>query len=234
VRLAAALRCDARLQRRNGFYAAAAFVVALWLALAWFSRGVFPPQLLPVLILNNLVIGTFYFLGALVLLERGEGSLEALVVSPLRFSEYLGSKTATLTAVALVENLIIGVAFLGWGLRPLPLLAGTMAGAAIFCLSGFVAVARHASINSYILPSMLWLLLLFLPLLPHFGIGPWWALAWHPVQPSLTLLAGVARPLAGWEIAYGVGATALWCVALGMLSGRAFRRHVMAGLQGSA
>jgi fluoroquinolone transport system permease protein len=233
VRLAAALRCDARLQLRNGFYAAAAFVVALWLAIAWMSRGHFTPALLPVVILNNLVIGTFYFLGAMVLLERGEGTLEALVVTPLRFGEYLGSKCATLMVVAVAENLVIGVAFLGSGLRPLPLVAGTLAGAAIFCLAGFVAVARHGSINDYILPSMAWLLVLFLPLFPYFGVGPWWTLAWHPVQPALTLLSGVARPLLAWEAIYGVGATLLWCLLLARLSARAYRRHVVGTLQGA-
>ena len=81
-RLAAALACDARLQYRNGFYAAAAFVaVALVLLLRWVPQG-YLGWLMPALVLTNMQVNTFYFVGGLVLLEKGEGSLEALVVTP--------------------------------------------------------------------------------------------------------------------------------------------------------
>ena len=81
-RLPAAVACDVRLQYRNGFYAAAAFVaVVLVVLLRWL-----PPEtlrlLLPALVLANMQVNTFYFVAGLVLLEKAEGSLEALVVTP--------------------------------------------------------------------------------------------------------------------------------------------------------
>ncbi|MBR9990063.1 MAG: ABC transporter permease, partial [Gemmatimonadetes bacterium] len=74
-RLRATLLCDVRLQLRNGFYYATAFMLLVWaLILAWLPaadlRWILPP-----LVLGNLVINTFYFLAALVLLEHDEGSL---------------------------------------------------------------------------------------------------------------------------------------------------------------
>ena len=50
------------------------------------------------MIMGNLVIGTFYFMGGLVLLEKDEGSLEARVTTPLKPTEYLSAKVLTLTS----------------------------------------------------------------------------------------------------------------------------------------
>ncbi|MDX1414924.1 MAG: hypothetical protein R3293_12085, partial [Candidatus Promineifilaceae bacterium] len=99
TRLASSMKWDARLQWRNGFYYAALIVIIVWTlllsqipntlasigssSLAW---------LLPAAVLGNLLIGTFYFMGGLLLLEKGEGTLEAQIVTPLRSSEYLISK----------------------------------------------------------------------------------------------------------------------------------------------
>lgn len=96
ARLRAAAAADVRLQLRNGFYAAAAFVaVCLVLLLGPLSADTVA-LLLPPLVLLNLQVNTFYFIGGLVLLERAEGSLEALTVTPLRPWEYLSAKVATL------------------------------------------------------------------------------------------------------------------------------------------
>src|SRR5688572_31457208 len=106
-RLMATIICDIRLQMRNGFYYAAAFVAAFW-ALA-LSRV--PPELLtlwmPVLILSNLLINTFYFMAGLVLLEKAEGTLMAQRVTPLRVWEYLVSKVVTLTLLTVCESFLI-------------------------------------------------------------------------------------------------------------------------------
>lgn len=54
--------------------------------------------------LGNLPLATFFFIAGLVLLEKGEGTLEAQIVTPLTAGGYLASKILTLTA--------------GWVLRP--------------------------------------------------------------------------------------------------------------------
>jgi fluoroquinolone transport system permease protein len=120
-RLLAALGCDARLQFRNGFYYAAALVAGVMaVGLGQLGRwlpGINLGWLAPGFIVSNMLLGTFYFMGGLVLLEKGEGTLEAQVVTPLRSREYLASKVITLAGLALVENLVIVGAGYGWRLR---------------------------------------------------------------------------------------------------------------------
>ena len=81
----AALRWDVVLQARNGFYWASAFVVlvigGLLLAVPDTVRSN-EATLVPAILAINLQITTFFFVAGLMLLERDEGTLTALAVSP--------------------------------------------------------------------------------------------------------------------------------------------------------
>src|SRR4051794_6262539 len=184
-RLVATIRCDLRLQQRNGFYYATAFVVAVYaLGLGQLHASgaqINLARLLPAVMLNNLMITSFYFVGALVLLEKAEGTLAAQVVSPLRAGEYLAAKVITLTALALVYNIAVVALVVGSRFSPLALIAGVSALAALMVMSGFVAVARYDSVNEYLLPSVPYAAGLMLPLASMFG----WdspLLYLHPLQ----------------------------------------------------
>jgi fluoroquinolone transport system permease protein len=227
-RLTATIACDIRLQLRNGFYYAAAFVALFWVSalnqvplenLGW---------LMPVFILSNLLINTFYFIAGLVLLEKGEGTLMAQVVTPLRTWEYLASKVITLTGLALLENLLI--VGLGYGLDfdLLSLLLGMILAAAVFTLTGFVAVSRYDSINEYLFPSFLYTLLFIPPFLPYFGLGESWLFYLHPLQAPLLLTKAAFQPVALWQWLYGVLYSGLWIGLLFGWSRRAFTRFIVA------
>jgi fluoroquinolone transport system permease protein len=227
-RLLAALACDTRLQYRNGFYAAAAFVAGvLVLLLRWLPVG-YRGWLLPPLVLTNMQINTFYFIGGLVLLEKAEGSLEAVVVTPLRPREYLASKVLSLAGLSLAEALAIVLASYGTGFDPWPLAVGVVLVAALYCLYGFLVVVRYDSINEYLFPSMVYTSVLSLPLLDYLGIWESRLFYLHPVQAPLVLLRAAFHPVATWQMAYGVLYGGLWVVPLAMLGGRAFRRFVVA------
>src|SRR5512146_3092882 len=115
-RFASSLRWEVALQFRNGFYYAVGFLMLFWLLL--YSQLLQPQlgqfdlrALLPGLLLGNLLVTTFYFMAGLVMLEKGEGSLEARVVPPLRSTEYLLVKVVALALLVLVENLLIAGLF---------------------------------------------------------------------------------------------------------------------------
>lgn len=227
TRLTATMKWDVRLQWRNGFYYAAIVIVAFFLLafsqiaidnIAW---------IMPYMLINNMVIGTFYFMGGLVLLEKGEGSLVARVTTPLRPAEYLSAKVATLTVLTLVESVLIVVIAVGWDLNWLLVLVGVTGTAVFFCLVGFIAVVRYDSINEYLLPSILYVLIVSLPL--GFYLANWehWLLYLHPLQAMLTLIAGGWEPLPWWLTLYCLTYSSLWIALLSHLSLRAFHRFVI-------
>jgi fluoroquinolone transport system permease protein len=223
TRLAATLGVDLRVQLRNGFYAATAVVVtASILLLRWLPADI-AALLLPVVILENVLINTFYFVSGLILLERDEGTLDAQSVTPLRDGEYLASKVVTLAALSLVESILITVAVAGLDGRLVVMAIGIALAAALFCLAGVALAVRYESINEFIMPSVLYTFLLSLPVLGYFGVG---ARAWylaHPVQGSLDLLR-MQAPYAPGGLAYAIGYPMLWIVPFYLWSRRALRR----------
>jgi fluoroquinolone transport system permease protein len=229
-RLLTTIGCDLRLQQRNGFYYATAFVVAVYalglsqlhaagvqLNLSW---------LLPAVVLNNLMITCFYFVGALVLLEKTEGTLTAQVVTPLRDGEYIAAKVITLTALALVYNLAVVALVVGSEFGALALICGIAIAAALVIMAGFVVVARYESVNEFLLPSLPYAAGLMLPLAYMFG----WdspLLYLHPLQGPLLLLRAAFTPAKAWQIAYAALASALW-LGIGMWQcRRSFQRFVV-------
>lgn len=200
---------DVRLQWRHGFYLAAAVMLALFALL----MGQLSPEnarwLLPVVIVNNVIVNGYYFVAGLVLLEKGEGALQAQVVTPLRPSEYLLSKAASLSLLSLAENGLLALLLLGESAHGGWLLVGLVAGTVFFTLGGFLVVVRYETVNEYLLPSMLIVSMLTLPLLPYFGVGDVVflseALYLHPLQAVLLALGAAAgAPLAAWQMVYVV------------------------------
>ena len=227
-RLAATLRLDLRLQLRNGFYYAVAFVLACWFVLLTRLPAIDWGYVLPAVVFGNLVMVNFYFIAGLVLLEKGEGTLEAQVVTPLADREYLASKTATLTGLSVVEQLVIVWSAHGGGFAVGPLVAGIALAAVLYTLVGFLLIARYRSINEFMFPSVLFTAILSLPMLHYFGLWDTWLLYLHPLTAPLVLLAGAFRPMPAWHWAYGVLYSAAWAGVLLLASRRAFDRFIVA------
>lgn len=223
TRLAATLWTDVRVQVRNGFYfATAVIVVSSILLLRWLPADT-AALLLPVVLLENVLVNTFYFVSALLLLERGEGTLAVQSVTPLRTGEYLGSKVVTLTTLSLVESLLIAAAVGGLDRRLVVIAVGIALAAPLFCFAGVALVVRYEAINEFLMPSVLYTAFLTLPVLGFFGVGTReWYLA-HPIQGPLELMQ-IEPPYLTGRVAYAIGYPLLWTFLFYLWSRRALRR----------
>lgn len=231
-RLLAAMQGDVRLQFRQGFYLAAGLVAAL--AMVAISRlptlDYDAGWLAPPIIVSNLTLGTFYFVGGLVLLEKGEGTLQALAVTPLRDVEYLASKAVTLTGLSVVENMLIAATFYGQrpGIGYVGMVLGITLASALLVLTGFVAVAAYDSINEYLAPSVLYAALATAPVFTLLLRWDQWLMYVHPIQATLVLMQALDTPLEPWQLVYGVGYPIVWLGLLAAWSKRTFQRFVVA------
>ena len=228
-RLSSAVRLDLLLQKRYGFFYAGTFVVVMWVMLLLFVPDTFLELAVPLVVFTDLAVVGFYFIAGMVLFEKGEATLSALVSTPLRFREYLASKLLTLTALALVISLVVALAGYGFGFNPVLFLLGVVFAAGISALAGFITVAPFGSVSSYLVPSSIVLVLLGLPVF-HF-LGLWQSPAFYllPTQGALLLLGGAFVPeLAAWQIAYALVYGSLWIAGLAFLAHRAFERYIVA------
>ena len=173
-------------------------------------------------------MNTFYFIAGLVILEKGEGTMEAQVVTPLRTWEYLASKIITLTGLSIVESFVIVVFSYGFNFNWLAMIFGIVLLGPIYTLFGFIAVVRYDSINEYIFPSAMYTIIFSIPMIFYFNIRDDWFFYLHPLQAPLVLLKAAFQPVEFWQYFYGILYSILWIGIVFSISRWVFNRFVTA------
>lgn len=223
--LARLLRWDFVMQVRHGFWVAAVFVLLPWAAVI---LSISPEQarfIIPALIFLDISIAGILFMGGVYFFEKREGSLQALVVTPLKTWQWLTSKLVTLTVMGTVMCVALVVLKLGihapWGY----VLAATVGINVLFILIGFILAAPNERFTDFFLYFALVLGVLEIPALAFFNIShpAFWIL---PSQPALALLRGAFGGMPFGDFALIAGVEFGWVVLAFYLSLRSFRRYV--------
>ncbi len=231
-RLAHSLVLDTRLQVRNYLYPIVIGVAAfLGSGSALFLDETQLRLLLPILFLTTAGGTGYIFIGALVLFEKVENTLDGLIVTPLRPHEYLLSKLLSLALLTLAEG--VTLALTGFVLPvggPLhwPLyLAGVVLTALFFTLIGFIVVVRYDTINAFLIPSIA---IISLAMLPAIGLLDIWQPAWFYLIPSyapMWVVTAAFRPVPPATLFYGLAVSIAAIFFLTFWALRAFRIHVI-------
>jgi fluoroquinolone transport system permease protein len=214
-------------QFKNGIYYASIFVLVLWILLFSCIKTISLSSLLPMIVLSNLTMTTFYFMAGIMLFEKGEGSLAAQVTTPIRNWEYITAKAISLSALATLENLIITIALTGWRFNYWPVILGTFAAGIIFCLVGFITVIRYDSINEFLVPSIGYMFLVMLPILSVFFLHKSWVWYLHPVYSTYKLIENGFYQIGLWNLIYGISISMITITTLGVFSFNGFNRFVV-------
>ncbi len=232
-RYVSTVRLDFRLQARQGFYYASILTTAIMILILTQVPVKDLGYFIPVFLVNNMVLNTFYFMAGMVLFEKAEGTLKALSVTPLSTFEYLCSKAATLTLLVLAENFAIILLTYGPGFDILPVLAGTVFMSAIYILAGFIAVAKYDSVSEFIMPSVVYVMLLQLPLVDYLGIFRSPVFYAFPMQAPIVLMGSAFVHAELWQVAYGI-VYSLACIGLAYIwARRSFKKYVIRGEGGA-
>ena len=213
---------DMRYQFKYGFYflylAISAFYIAVLLML--------PPgirQLGAALIVwsDPAALG-FFFIGGIVLLEKGEGLQSYFSILPVTTGEYLWSKVVSLSIISTLAGLVIAAVGLRGEVAYLFLVPGLLAGSALFTLFGLAVGSVARSLNHYMaLGVPLGILLAGPSFLPVLGVS-------HPLLEVLpaTLLLRALYVSAGLAVPYSeplaLAGLLLWLVPSFLLAQRSF------------
>lgn len=233
-RLRNALQLHLRLQYRCRFphvYLGLALLTVLGFRFTVPER--YAELLLPAFLLIEPGTLALTLVAAQAFLERGERSVAALAVTPLRCAEYVLALVLASAMVATLSGALVQGGVLGVDRRLVLLLPPLFLTAT---LSGFVGLALSTHFREFttylvaaLIPAML---LAWLPLLGYFELLPRLATLWVPSDAALYALANLARPRPG-AAAY-TGYTALLLgynvIALGWAS-RLFERRVRQRLE---
>ena len=162
ARMATLIAHDARLQWRYGIYAAYAVVLLLYAATIISAGDHLPAWVAATIIFTDPAALGFFFLGALMMLERAEGVRSALVVTPMAAADYLVAKSVTLTAMALVACTIL-VALLHGSRNPALLLVAVALTSLQYIGIGTPIAIHFKTVSGYLVGSAGFLTPIILP-----------------------------------------------------------------------
>ena len=178
------------------------------------------------------VIG-IVFVGALVLFEKSENVLQALVITPMKTDDYLFSKIISLTTISILSAslfMTLMVIFNETEFNIFYLILGIILTSVMLILLGFIIVSRVQSVNGYLLGMIIGFLgLTFPPLLHLFGLFESSVFYLWPTQASFIIFDGVFNQVGIelWEIIYGLGYQLFWIVLLYLLAKKAFYEYII-------
>ncbi len=181
------------------------------------------------LFFDPMLIGIM-FVGALVLFEKTENTLQALITTPIKINTYFLSKIISLTILSLVT----GTAFLlltqGFDFNIAFYLSGLILTSVLLVLIGFIFVSRCRSLNEYLLMIMLSFLVLFLPPLLHISkIYENTLFYLWPTQASFIMLKGTFTEIPMMDTIYAIPYLIIWVFLCYYLARKAFYTHIIQG-----
>jgi len=181
------------------------------------------------LFLDPALIGIF-FVGALVLFEKTENTLQALTVTPMETRNYLLAKIISLTSLSLVAALLFMFLVQGFAFSYIHLFLGIALTSVFLILLGFILASRSKSLNEYLLAVIGINLLLFIPPLLHMA-SFYRSTAFYllPSLASFLLLQGVLGEVALLDFVYSISYLSLWTGLCYILAKRAFYRYIVMG-----
>lgn len=203
--LLAALKLDFTIQIRYHLVTVSLMVTAAYSAILYLVSPEYMDLVLIYVLFSDPVVIGIIFVGALVLFEKDQHTLDSLIVTPLNPAQYLLSKAISLSVLSLFCCYILAYLAKGVIANHLYFASGALLTSLMFVLAGFLLVADTHSLNQYIIRMPLFMVPFALPLLNLLGITDtlWFYII--PTQATLILFsAGIndMAKIASWELLY--------------------------------
>lgn len=221
------IKFDIRFQFRHGFYYAYLFVSLVYIVLLRFVPRNILPQVTTLLVFSDPGIMGFFFVGGIVLLERGQNVLDNLFVTPLQVEEYLFAKALSLAFLALSTSFAIVIFTFGLAFNPFPLLLGIAFTSFISTLAGVTLAVRAPSLNSFLFTSPLFLAPFTSPLVDYVGVLPSPFFYLLPGKASLVLLEAAFLRGSLPEMVLSMATLLVWTIAAYFWAKGAFYQSII-------
>lgn len=183
MRLLYAVWADMCFQFKQGFYLVYVLITIIYLIiLSFFSEDILSIGLPLVVFSDPSVLGLF-FIGGIIMLEKMQGILSVLVISPLRTVEYILSKLISLAFVSVLAAFSITVFSHYGSANYLLVFLATVLTSGIFTLCGIMITAGCNTVNQYMIKTVPYMLLFVFPCFSLIGF---------PYSELFTLIPSVA------------------------------------------
>jgi fluoroquinolone transport system permease protein len=228
-RLTSALHLELVLQARQKFLHAGVFSGLIWLGVLLPMPASVRPIAEPYVLVGDVSLIGFFFIGGIVFYERQERTISAIVSTPLRFWEYLVAKLTVLVAISLFVAVAVATMTQGFAYHLAPLMAGVVLGTLVMLLTGFISSLPFASVTDWFLAATIPLAVLSLPILFYSGLWPNPILYLIPSQGAFLLLGAAFDQvtLEPWQVTYAVLYPVVCVMGLYRAAKAMFARYVI-------
>ncbi|MEJ6951555.1 fluoroquinolone export ABC transporter permease subunit [Natronospora cellulosivora (SeqCode)] len=213
MRILQALKQDLKYQFRHGFYYAYIFVSLIYIAIIFFVPSDYRALVAGIIVFSDPAMLGFFFIGAIVLLEKGENIFEGLFVTPLKVNEFLAARVLSLCILALFTAFIIGIIAIGFNFNYLLLFAALFLTSIIFTLLGVTLAVRVKTVNEFLIYSIFYSVIIAVPILEFVNIYENIIFYIWPTRASLLLILGsFTRNTELLEILFSIFVLILWTI----------------------
>jgi len=198
------IKWDLQLQARYNILTALWIVTGLYILLFSVLPAIHTDELISLLVFSDPALLGLTFIGALILFEKDDNTLQALVVTPIEPWQYLWSKALSLAIAALPPAILMAGFGYGWEINYLWLSLSVVLTSVLLTFFGIGLVAGAKNLNEFIIKMALWTFPIGLPLLNTFGLVESYIWYLIPTQGSLLLLEATTGSVMFWQLAYAL------------------------------
>lgn len=205
MRIKALLAGDIRFQFKYGFHSLYWIFTMLYVGLLFGLPALWRERAAALMIFTDPAAMGLYFMGAIVLFEKGQRVLDSIAISPVKPAEYVASKLTSIALISTAVGLFIGF---GGGIvsNPFLFVLGVFLGSCLFSAVGLMIAANIATLNQFIVATIPAEIIIIVPAMA-------WLLGWKPalliLHPGVcvielcqngTMAVPAAFPLAFWTV----------------------------------
>lgn len=221
------LKLDIKLLVKYNLLTVSLFLAAVYIAVfKIFSINHYYPLISATVFSDPAMMG-FIFIGVMVLYEKGQHTLQAISVCPVKFGYYIWSKAIAMTLMAL--PICFGIIFSAYGFsfNYLAFILAVILTSLLFALLGFIGVAHVQTFNQYIIVIPLFFMPAIIPLLDLFGL--WFHPLFYliPTQASLLLFRATFEKISLSEWIYALGYLGIWLGGAQYFATRAYKKYLL-------
>lgn len=203
MRMLNAVWADMHFQIKQGFFLVYVIITMMYLIILSFLPEDILSITLPLLVFSDPSVLGLFFIGGIIMLEKVQGVLMVMVVSPLRTIEYILSKVISLAFISVLAAFVITYFSHYESVNWLLLFLATILTSGIFTMSGIMINAGCQTVNQYMLKTIPYMLLFILPCFSLIGFPYSELFTIVPSVAALRLMLGAYMGIV-WYEAFGL------------------------------